>query len=143
MHVQRGTRYALCAALELAAAGPGQLVTASEVAAKYTLPPTVVAKILQRLAQAGVVIGARGTTGGYRLARPAGGISVLEIVELFEGPRQAENCALGECDETACARTADCRLRDLFAEVDEQARATFASVSLATLVAPRGALATG
>ncbi|HLF57632.1 MAG TPA: Rrf2 family transcriptional regulator, partial [Thermoanaerobaculia bacterium] len=82
MSYQRSTRYALYAAIEMAAAPANRLVTAAEVATKYALPPTVLAKIFQRLARAGLAIGARGTTGGYRLARPAAEVSVLEVVVL-------------------------------------------------------------
>ena len=141
MNLQRSTRYALYAALEMASAPADGLVTASAVAAKYGLPPSVVAKILQVLARAGLAIGSRGTTGGYRLARPAASITVLEIVDRFEravppASRGATGVSGADPDPR---RAADARLRALFAELDEQARATLASVSLATLVAPRTA----
>jgi Rrf2 family protein len=141
MNYQRSTRYALYAALEMAAAA-GWAVTAAAVAEKYRLPPTVVAKVIQRLVHAGIAVGTRGVSGGYRLARPASEIALLELVELFEGPRPESTCVLGECGPEVCGRRfADCRLRALFAEVDEQARDTFASVTLETLVSPRRPLA--
>jgi Rrf2 family protein len=141
MNYQRATRYALYAAVERAAAPAGAPVTAAEVAARYRLPPTVVAKVIQRLVKAGIARGTRGVAGGYRLARPAAEVALLEIVELFEGPRPASRCVLGACGEGQCGQFAECRLRGLFEEIDEQARATFASVTLATLVAPRRPLA--
>lgn len=141
MNYQLSTRYALYAAVEMAAVAPGQLVTAAQVAERYALPPAVVAKVFQRLVRAGLAQGTRGVAGGYRLARPAAEIALLEIVELFEGPRPASRCALGDCTDGSCGRFAECRLRGLFDEIDDQARATFASVSLATLVAPRRPLA--
>jgi Rrf2 family protein len=140
MNYQRSTRYALYAALEMAAAPRGAPVTAAQVAGRYQLPPTVVAKVIQRLVRAGIAVGTRGVAGGYRLARPAGEIPLLAVIECFEKPRSDAQCALGECGAGECGRFAECRLRQLFAEVDEQARATFASVTLATLVAPRSPL---
>jgi len=137
MNYQRSTRYALYAAVEMAAAADGQATTAAEVAARYRLPPTVVAKVFQRLVKGGVALGTRGVSGGYRLARPASQVQLLEIVELFEGPRAASTCVLGECAEGQCGQFAECRLRQLFEEIDQQARATFASVTLETLIAPR------
>ena len=135
MKTQRSTRHALYAALEMAAAAPGELVTAAEVAARHELPPAVVAKVFQRLAQAGLAIGARGVAGGYRLARPAAEITVLEVIEVFEQlgspPRPGRAAAEPEAER---------RLAGLFGEIDEQVRATLASVSLATLVSPRRAL---
>ena len=137
MNYQRSTRYALYSAVEMAAAAPGEPVTAAQVAERYGLPPTVVAKVIQRLVKAGLAIGTRGVAGGYRLARAAAEIALLEIVEVFEGPRSESACVLGECGDGQCGQFAECRLRRLFEEVDQQARATFASVTLETLVAPR------
>lgn len=134
MNLRRSTRYALSAVLEMATAPPHGLVTAAGVAAKHGLPPSTVAKIFQELARAGLATGARGTTGGYRLARPAAQITLLEVVELFEHPRDEEGHA---GHPAAPPRGADARLREVFAEVEELSRATLASVSLATLVAPR------
>ncbi len=132
MKTQRSTRHALYAALEMAATAPGELVTAAEVAARHELPPAVVAKVFQRLAQAGVAIGARGVAGGYRLARPAAEVTVLEVIEVFEELGSAPRAA-----RAAAVPDAERRLAGLFAEIDEQVRATLASVTLATLVSPR------
>jgi len=141
MNYQRSTRYALYAAVEMASTPAGETVTAAQIAERYRLPPTVVAKVIQRLVKEGIALGTRGVTGGYRLARPAAEIPLLDIVEIFEGPRAESACALGECGEGECGKFAECRLRQLFDEVDLQARATFASVTLETLVAPRRPLA--
>jgi len=137
MNYQRSTRYALYASVEMASAHDGEAVTAAQVAERYRLPPTVVAKVIQRLVKAGIAVGTRGVTGGYRLARPASEIPLLDIVEVFEGPRTESACVLGECGEGQCGRFAECRLRQLFEEIDQQTRATFASVTLETLVSPR------
>ena len=137
MNYRRSTRYALYAALEMAAAPGGETVTAAQVAAKYRLPPTVLAKVIQRLVHAGLATGTRGVSGGYQLVRPASEVTLLEVVEVFEGPRAASTCVLGECGVGGCGQFAECRLRRLFDEVDEQARATFGSVTLETLISPR------
>lgn len=137
MNYQRSTRYALYATVEMASARAGEAVTAAQIAERYRLPPTVVAKVIQRLVKEGIALGTRGVAGGYRLARPAAEIPLLDIVEVFEGPRGESECVLGECGEGECGKFAECRLRQLFEEIDQQARATFASVTLETLVSPR------
>ncbi len=137
MNYQKSTRYGLYAALELATRPSTTLVTANEVAAKYHLPPALVAKAFQRLVRAGIAVGIRGMTGGYRLARSGSEITVLDVITAFESPRSAGECLLASCPANPCSHSATCRLRRLFDEVNEQARATFASVSLETLAAPR------
>lgn len=135
MKTQRATRHALYAAIEMAAAPVGEPVSAAEVAARYGLPRAVVAKVFQRLARAGLAAGSRGVAGGYRLARPAGKITVLELIEVFErlGPEP-------RAADAAPPPAAERRLAELFAEIDEQVRATLASVTLETLVSPRSPL---
>jgi len=136
VNYQRSTRYALYAALEMARTGGERPVTAAEVAEKYQLPGAALAKVIQRLVRAGLASGTRGTAGGYRLARRPEEITILEVVEVFESPRKPGDCLLNQCGDE-CRHFSECRLRHLFDEVDEQARATFASVTLATLLAPR------
>jgi len=136
VNYQRSTRYALYAALEMARTGGERPVTAAEVAERYGLPPAALAKVIQRLVRAGLAAGTRGVSGGYRLTRRPEQITVLEVVEVFESPRQPGDCLLNQCQDE-CRHFPDCRLRHLFDEVDEQARATFASVTLATLLSPR------
>ena len=136
MNYQRSTRYALYSALEMARTSGERPVTAAEIAQKYGLPPAALAKVIQRLVRAGLATGTRGIAGGYRLARRPDQVTVLEVVEIFESPRLPGDCLLDQCGEE-CRHFSDCRLRHLFDEVDEQVRATFASVTLATLLAPR------
>jgi Rrf2 family protein len=135
LKTQRTTRYALYAAIEMAAAAAGEPVTAAAVAARHRLPPAVVAKVFQRLARAGIASGSRGVSGGYRLARPASRVTVLEVIAACE-----EVGGAAEAPPEAALPAAELRLRELFAEIDEQARATLASVTLETLVRPRRAL---
>jgi Rrf2 family protein len=138
VNLNKSTHYALHAALELARAG-GRPVTAARVAARHGIPENALAKVLQQLVRAGLARGSRGVGGGYRLARPAGEVTVQEIIDLFEAAPAPAACRL-QADARAGSRTAcpveedaACRLRGLFQEVDETVRATFASVSLATL----------
>ena len=62
------------------------------------------AKILRSLVKSGIVCSRKGAHGGYRLARPAGDITLLEVLEAVEGPYRICRCQ-GEnyqCSHTAC-----------------------------------------
>lgn len=140
MKTRKSTRHALHAAIEMALAreraGESGQVTAAEVAARHELSSAVVAKILQRLARAGIAVGSRGVSGGYRLARPSAEVTLLELFDTFErlgaAPRARRATPLPDAER---------RLERLFSEIDEQARATLASVTLEMLVEPRRGLA--
>jgi DNA-binding IscR family transcriptional regulator len=55
--------------------------------------------ILHLLVQSGLVVSVRGVLGGYRLARGANEISLVEIIEAVEGPVQLTYCCHSEADE--------------------------------------------
>ena len=134
VNLNKSTRYALHAALEMAL-WDGQPVTVSQIADRYEIPENVVAKVLQQLARAGIARGVRGVGGGYRLARVPSEVAVQDIIDIFEPAPPPDTCMLREVPRASCPgeEQARCRLMDLFQEVDETVRATFASVSLATL----------
>jgi len=120
-------RDALCAALAMARAGGG-LVSVAQVARDHGIPETTLAKVFQQLVRAGLAQGTRGVGGGYRLARPASAVTVLDVIAAFQPPESiggGHDCQGGAEED---------RLRALFGEVDEMVRATFESVTLATLV---------
>lgn len=136
MNLNKSTRYALHAALEMTLAKE-QPVTAGQVAERYDIPENVVAKVLQQLARAGIARGVRGVGGGYRLARLPNEVAIQDIIDIFEPTQPPDTCMLRDIPNATCHGEGEprCRLMDLFQEVDETVRATFSSVSLATLAA--------
>jgi Rrf2 family protein len=80
--------YALRAVVELAAAtGSGaRLVTAEQLARAQAIPPKFLESILLQLRRGGVVNAQRGPEGGYWLARPAGEISLADVIRVIDGP---------------------------------------------------------
>lgn len=62
-------------------------------------------RIMQRLVREGFLHSKRGPSGGFGLLRPAGSISLLELVEVFDGPLANHNCILGRktCLHGGCA----------------------------------------
>lgn len=77
--------YAVRAAVELAASD--HLPTkAEEIATNQAIPLTFLVKILHELRMAGLIRTQRGPDGGHELARPAGDISVADVLRAVEGP---------------------------------------------------------
>ncbi len=129
----KSTRYALYAAVEMAAAPPTTFVTAAEVAERYQIPATVLAKVFQQLVRAGVALGTRGSGGGYQLAQDASRLTMLDIIEVFEPTPTLGACILQDPADHSCPRRGTCRIRRVFDEVQEQVRSTYASITLETL----------
>ena len=99
--------YAVRAALCLASrGGDGRYVKIREVAQTMALPASYTPQVLRLLADAGLAEARAGRDGGYRLTRPPGEVTLLEVVEAAEGTFTLERCILrgGPCHwEQACA----------------------------------------
>lgn len=131
MKFRKSTRYALFAATELARLAPEETITAAEVAARYDVPVSVMAKVFQVLVRGGISTGTRGQRGGYRLARPSSETTLLDVITLFEPPVTSDGTEARGGDTKSANRD---RLRRVLEEVDELVRCTFASISLETVV---------
>ena len=88
------TEYALRAMAWLALS-PETLVPTSTLAEKTKVPPHYLAKVLQSMAGADLIVGRRGVRGGYKLARLADKISLLEVVRAVAQVDRIETCPLG------------------------------------------------
>ncbi len=73
--------------------------TAAQIADEMEIPKGFLHQVLLGLRRAGIVASRTGRTGGYRLAKPAAEISVLEVMEALEGPIENGECAMkgGPC----------------------------------------------
>jgi Rrf2 family protein len=74
--------------------------SAKDIAEAYHIPPPLLAKILQTLTRAGLLVSHAGTNGGYALARPAKHISAFEVIRAIDGPLFITSCITihGTCD---------------------------------------------
>ncbi len=90
MRVSAKSDYALRALIELALRAQGdrprEPVSADELGRLQEIPAGFLQAILADLRRAGVVISQRGQSGGWRLARPAGEVSVADVIRAVDGP---------------------------------------------------------
>lgn len=85
MHISARSDYAVRACVELAAQGGGP-TKGDRIAVAQHIPAKFLEAILGALRQAGLVASRRGADGGYWLARPAGRISVADVIRAVDGP---------------------------------------------------------
>jgi Rrf2 family protein len=90
MLLTRRACYGLIAAQHLAEHAAEGSFSAHDLAECYRLPHEALAKVLQRLATAGVLMSHHGIKGGYTLARDPRYISVFDVIEASEGPRRSD-----------------------------------------------------
>jgi len=108
--------YGLMAMKHLAEHASEGSCSAKDVADAYGIPPEALAKILQRLAKAGLLQSHHGINGGYVLARPAHTISAFEVIQAIDGPLFITSCVTvrGECDQSD-----RCNIREPLRKVNE------------------------
>jgi Rrf2 family cysteine metabolism transcriptional repressor len=125
--------------VELGRRGEARPVALASVAEAETLPLSYLEHLVAKLRDAGLVTSTRGAHGGYRLARPAEEIQMLEVVEALEGPVTPMECFHAEREgKVLCSHESDgdraCATKMLWTRVQGGVTRALAGTTLAELV---------
>ena len=112
MQLKNQVEWALHCCAILAGLPAARYLATKDLAELHGVPKEYLSKALQALSQAGIVESTLGPSGGYRLARPPGAISFLDIVEAVEGKTSTFVC-------TEIRRNNPCRLSGSSAAMGE------------------------
>ncbi len=113
--------YALSALVELQLHGGDDPVPIAELARRRDIPVQFLEQLFSTLRRAGVLRSQRGVGGGYGFARSPSEVTVLEVVELLDGPvGQGANGVFAEAAQAARAVLAASTIADA---ADAEARA--------------------
>ena len=115
-------------------------VALAAVAEAETLPLSYLEHLVAKLRQVGLVTSVRGAHGGYKLARPAEEITMLDVVEALEGPVAPMECFHADREgRVLCSHEADgdhaCATKLLWTRVQGGVIKALAHTTLAELVA--------
>jgi Rrf2 family transcriptional regulator, iron-sulfur cluster assembly transcription factor len=130
MELTRKGEYAIRGIIYLAQQPAGKMALISEIAEAAQVPQTFLAKIFQSFAKLGIVNSYRGTGGGFTLSRPAGQISLREVVEAVEGPILPNRCLIGS---GSCERDKSCNVHGVWREVQKQVADILGNVTIEDL----------
>jgi len=135
MKLSEGVEWAAHACAIMAALPPGRVIPAAALASFHDLPAPYMAKHLQALARAGLVVSTRGAGGGYRLARSAREISLSDVVTAIEGPERGFRCQeirrKGPCPTPAKDCATPCAIASAFWGAEAAYRDALGRISLA------------
>jgi len=112
--------YAVLALAELARSGGGAPVPIAELARRRDVPPQFLEQLFAVLRRAGVLKSQRGVKGGYSFEREPADVTVLEVVELLDGPLGKD--ASGVFAEAAAAARAVLERTTIADVVEREAR---------------------
>jgi Rrf2 family nitric oxide-sensitive transcriptional repressor len=135
IRINRQTDYAIRVLLVLAKRPEGTRLATPAIGEEMLIPKAFLTRIVAQLAQAGLVVTFPGRDGGLQLPRPAGEITLWDVVDAMEGPFLLSECMTGDA---ACPFEASCpvrlrwgRLQKAFME--ELAKTTFEELALETV----------
>jgi Rrf2 family protein len=133
VRLSKKAEYGLIAIRHIAASRIGEVVTAKEISSIYRIPFELLAKVLQTLARAGLLVSHQGTHGGYSLAKPAEEIPVASIIHAIEGttPTIAQ-CMTEGAD--SCTVFTVCTIKSPLSKVQANIERAFSTMSLSEIV---------
>lgn len=125
-------RYGLRALIHIAAMQRlGKTATAAEISEEENISEKYLEHLLSFLRMHGIIAGKRGSKGGYKLRKREDEITVLEVIEILDGPIEPVFCV---SDEEACERIPACPTRPVWIRVYESVRNELSNIYLKDLV---------
>jgi Rrf2 family protein len=112
--------------------------SAREIAEAYEIPLELLAKVLQRLVRARLLISVQGTRGGYRLGRPAPAIPVADVIQAVDGPVTVTACS---DNDHKCVQYSKCSIRDPLWKIRGRIIEALTTVTIADLMVEPEAIA--
>ena len=128
--LSRKADYGVRAMVDIARQPPSTRAVVSEIAKRQNIPAFYLAKIMPRLARAGLVRTSLGASGGITLAIPADHISLLQVIEAIDGPFNLNLCSL---DPAECNHHASCPACQIWCDAQANLNQTLAATRISDL----------
>ena len=128
MRLSRASTYAVLATVQLSESSASPPIPCSQLAKLGDMPERFLLQVLRSLVNNGLLKSTRGVDGGYRLAKPLGQITLLDVVEAIDGPIQPELPQIG-----GLTPQAQRRLAEAMGDVAADAKKRLSALSLAQI----------
>ena len=138
MKLSQGVEWGMHCTTLIAQVSEGVALSRRALAEHYALPDPYLAKHLQALTRAGILAATPGPRGGFRLARTATEITVLDVLEAIEGSAAPFLCqeirqrGTGAVSAEQCSRP--CAISTVMADAHEAWRDSLRQTTIANLV---------
>lgn len=128
-------RYAVMAMVDLATQPTEKPVALAMIAERQEIPLAYLEQIFAKLKRANIVASSRGPGGGYKLAREAAAISIMQIIGASEEDMTMTRCSGGDKPGCMQSNRARCLTHDLWEGLEQQIEHYLESLSLADVCA--------
>lgn len=116
VRLSQTAEYALRIMAQLSIEDAGDPVRAKDLAETTEVPPHYLSKLLRKLVVAGLLKSEKGHHGGFRLAKKAGAIKLMDVLRAVDAPSAATHCAFGW---TKCSNDEPCPLHPVWMQLTE------------------------
>ena len=130
--INRKLEYALVSLRYMSAKAPGQLTSAKEICDMYHTPFDPTSRVLQIMAQKGVLRAEQGAHGGYQILKDLSKVTLYDLTYMIEGPIQIVNCFHGNYSH--CDMTASCNVIAPMLNLNEKIAELFSTMSVLDLI---------
>jgi Rrf2 family protein len=132
LRINRQTDYAVRVVLALAKQGEGARLSTAAIQREMLIPRGLMPRIVADLARTGIIHTYPGRDGGLMLSRPAGQVTLRDVVEAFEGPVLLSRC-LQVTGEDDCPFQVTCPVRTKWGRVQIAMLREMAAINFADL----------
>lgn len=127
LRISRKTDYGLIALKHMSTQDDGKLVNARAIAEQFNLPANLLAKVLHKLSQSGIIEAQKGSGGGYRMKRDPSSITLTEVFESIEGPVHLMMCT---ADDGCCSIEDRCTIKNGLMNLEQRFVQFFNTVTI-------------
>jgi Rrf2 family protein len=108
--------------------------SAKEISDSYAISHDLVAKVLQKLAKAGLIVSQQGVNGGYTLARQAVDISITNVIQAIEGAASGGIVQCLTTDDTLCSIYDNCTIKNPLGKIQHNLHQVFNTMKVSEIV---------
>ncbi|HRO66503.1 MAG TPA: Rrf2 family transcriptional regulator [Pseudobdellovibrionaceae bacterium] len=130
--INRKVEYALMALRRLAGKKPGELTTAKEVSDTLRTPFDATARVMQIMANRGLLRSEQGATGGYQIQKDLESVSLLDLAEMIDGPQHLTKCFQKSGENCEIHKT--CNIATPLSSLNRRLHQFYGSISLKELL---------
>ncbi len=132
--INRKLEYALIALKYMTGKIPGELTSAKEVSDSFKTPFDATARVMQLMAQKGILRAEYGASGGYQINKDLAKVSVHDLVEMIDGPTALVKCLSKEDKSYACEIQGTCNIVSPVTQLNHKLTEFYRRLSLKELL---------
>lgn len=127
--LSKKVEYALISISHIKTSNIDKPISVRQISSKYNIPNELLAKILQTLSRVQILESIKGPKGGYKLKSTFKDLSLVEFIEILEGPFGIADCMI----DTKCSQLLNCNIIDPMDKINSKIYKVFSDIKLTQL----------